>query len=122
MICTAPPAAGTFFSFPSAKKPIQRLSGDHIGSWAFSVPANWRALTRSMDRSHNVGLAPGASALNTKAWPSGDRANDGTLTVVLIAAEKAVFSGGKTGKLIGSPDDELIEGRAAKNSVAHRTS
>ena len=97
MTWTAPPAAGIFFSFPSAKKAIQRLSGDHMGSWASSVPASWRALTRSMDRSHNVGLAPRASALNTKAWPSGERANDGTLTVVLIAPEKAVFSGGKTG-------------------------
>ena len=69
-----------------------------------------------------MGLAPGTSALNARARPSGERANDGTLTVVLIAAEKAVFSGGKTGKLIGSPDDELIEGRAAKNSAAPRNS
>src|ERR1700731_2047835 len=73
-----------------------------------------------MERSHNMGLSPGASALNTKAWPSGDRANDGTLTVVLTAGENAVFSGGKTGTLIRSRADELIEGRAAKNSVAPR--
>src|SRR5229473_2607848 len=70
-----------------------------------------------MERSHNIGLAPGASALNTKARPSGDSANDGMFTVVLIAAEKAVFSGGKMGTLIGSPDDEVIEGRAARNNA-----
>jgi hypothetical protein len=39
------------------------------------------------------------------------------LTVALLAAEKAVFSGGKTGTLIGSADDEVIEGRVAKNSA-----
>ena len=34
-----------FFNIPSAKKPIQRLSGDQNGSWASSVPANWCAST-----------------------------------------------------------------------------
>ena len=40
MTSTVPPAAGTLFSVPSAKKPIQRLSGDQNGSWASSVPAS----------------------------------------------------------------------------------
>src|SRR6516164_8172782 len=69
-----------------------------------------------------MGLVPGACALNANEWPSGESANDGTLTVLLTAAANTVFSGGNTGKLIGSPDDEVVEGRAAKNSAAPRNS
>src|SRR5262249_38549672 len=68
-------------------------------------------------------LPPGTTALNTKAWPSGASANEGTLTVVLIATEKTAFSGGKTWKLIGSSADVLVEfteGRAAWNSATPR--
>src|SRR5262249_38212138 len=120
--CTGPPAAGIFFSFPEAKKPIQRLSGDQNGSCASSVPANSLAPTCSMDRTHSMGLVPGTAALNTRACPSGDRANSGMLTVVLRAGEKAVFSGGKTGKLIRSADGELTGGRTAKKTAAPRNS
>src|SRR5262249_45350649 len=70
-----------------------------------------------MDRSHNTGLAPGACAPKTRVRPSGDSANVGTFTVVLRAAEKSVLSGGKTGKLIASPDDERVDGRVAKNNA-----
>src|SRR5215471_5710157 len=109
--CTGPPAAGIFFSFPAAKNPIQRPSGDQNGSWASSVPANSFAPTCSMDRTQSIGLPPAVSALNTRARPSGERANLGMLTVVLNAAEKAVFSGGKTEKLMTSPDGELTGDR-----------
>ena len=65
---------------------------------------------------------PGIAALNTRAWPSGESANEGTLNVVLRRAENSAFSGGKTGKLIESRDDEVVEGRVAKNSVVPRNS
>src|SRR5439155_2264781 len=35
---TAPPLAGMVLSFPSAKNPMERLSGDQKGSVALSVP------------------------------------------------------------------------------------
>src|SRR5262245_27942103 len=41
---------------------------------------------------------------------------------MLVVAEKEVFSGGKTGKLVESPDDEVIEGRAASNNTAPSSS
>src|SRR5947207_10345821 len=75
-----------------------------------------------MRRSHNVGRPPDVPLLNTKAWPSGDSANDGMLTVVLTAPENVASSGGKIVKLIGSPADEVVESRAAKNSAAPRNS
>src|SRR5215471_10048309 len=114
--CAAPPAAGIFLSVPSAKKPTQRLSGDQNGSWASSVPANCPAYALSIDRIHSVGLAPGVSALKTSVWPSGETANEGTLTVVLTLDAKAVFSGGDTAKLIRSPDDVVVDRREARNS------
>ena len=60
------------------------------------------------------------AALNTRARPSGEIANEGMLNVVLSRAENSAFSGGKTGNLIESrddEDDETVEGRVAKNNV-----
>src|SRR5262249_44688933 len=109
--CTAPPPAGTFFKRPSAKKPIQRLSGDHMGSCASSVPESWCASTWSSDRTHSAGRAPGAPALKTNARPSGDNANAGALTVVLIAVKNVVPSEGNTGKLIASTEGDVGDTR-----------
>jgi hypothetical protein len=69
-----------------------------------------------------MGLAPGVAALNTNARPSGDSANEGTSNVLLVRAENSAFSGGKAGKLIESGDDEVVEGREARNSVVPRKS
>jgi hypothetical protein len=41
------------------------------------------------------------------------------LSVVFAREENSAFSGGKTGKLVESRDDEVVEGRVAKNSVVH---
>src|SRR5262249_1906248 len=117
-----PPAAGMFFSLPAAKKPIRLPSADQNGYRAPSVPANSRALTCSIDRSQSMGRPPAAPALYTRARPSGERANCGTLTVWLRSREKAVFSGGKTWKLIGALGVWLTEGRAAKNNVVPKRS
>jgi hypothetical protein len=43
-VIAAPPAMGTFLSFPSAAKPIQTPSGDKKGGSAPSVPAMGRGL------------------------------------------------------------------------------
>src|SRR5215831_4372516 len=76
-----------------------------------------------MDRTHNMGLPSGAAATNTTAWPSGERANDGALTVMLGAGEKAVPSGGDSGtRMTASSDDRLNGGRTAKNRAAVRKS
>src|SRR5215831_7783003 len=68
-----------------------------------------------MDRTQSMGLDPGASAPNTSARPSGESANCGTFRVVFTAFEKTVFPGGKTEKLMESPDEEFSEVRVAKN-------
>ena len=73
--CTGPPATGIFFSLPSAKNPIQRLSGDQNGFWACSVPGSGRAVTWLMERIQIMGSAVDEFATNTMARPSGDRAN-----------------------------------------------
>src|SRR2546422_315881 len=73
--CTAPPAAGTFFSLSSEKNPIQRPSGDQNGYSAPSVPGIEWADTSARGRSHNMELAPGTEAANTMSWPSGDSSN-----------------------------------------------
>ena len=68
-----------------------------------------------------MGLPPGVSALNTSARPSGESANEGTLTVVLAAAENAALSGGRTGKPIASRETGGVEGRAARNPAVPRS-
>ena len=67
-----------------------------------------------------MGRAPGIWALNTRACPSCESANEGTLSVVFAREENSAFSGGKTGKLVESRDDEVVEGRVAMNSVVPR--
>lgn len=58
--CATPPVASIFFSFASAKKPIQRLSGDQKGFHAPSLPAAARAEPSSSARTHSC-LRPAAS-------------------------------------------------------------
>ena len=51
----------------------------------------------------------------------GESANEGTLTVVLLSGELG-FLRREDGKLVESRDDEVVEGRVAKNSVVPRNS
>src|SRR5215831_18448725 len=78
IVWAVPPAAGIFLSFPSAKNPIQRLSGDQNGRSAFSAPSIIWAVPPCKDLSHKAALAPGAVATKTIDLPSGDKANWGT--------------------------------------------
>src|SRR5512143_4258014 len=70
----APPAASTRFSFPSAKKPIERLSGDQKGKKALSAPATGCAAAESSSRSHKDGDMPTFPAVKARRLPSGDSA------------------------------------------------
>src|SRR5215467_6133545 len=91
---TGPPATGIFFSFPSAKNPIQRLSGDQNGPSAPSVPGIARAKSAVKGLSHSVGLASAVAATKTIDRPSGDKANWGTATVAMRGPVKEALSGG----------------------------
>src|SRR5258706_525964 len=50
IVKTAPPSASIFLSFPLAKKPMERLSGDQKGREAPSVPARRAASVALRDR------------------------------------------------------------------------
>src|SRR6185436_1480562 len=47
------PARSTFFSFPSAKKAMKRLSGDQKGHIAWFVPGRGRVVSESRGRSQS---------------------------------------------------------------------
>ena len=53
--CGVPPRASTRFIWPSAKNPIERLSGDQNGQRARSVPGSGRASAESSVRTQSVG-------------------------------------------------------------------
>src|SRR4030095_12077647 len=83
-----PPVEGTAFrgffvdpvsrsirlNVPSAKKPIERLSGDQNGTRPRSVPTNGRDVPESSERSHNRDCSLVVAA-NTILRPSGDTAS-----------------------------------------------
>src|SRR5712691_9764422 len=75
-----PLAAFTFFSFPPAKNPIDRLSADQNGNCARSVPGSGRAVTLENGRTQSIGIPPllASNATNVIWRPSGDAANSGT--------------------------------------------
>ena len=54
-VCAAPPAISSRLSLPSAKNPIERLSGDQKGYAPPSVPASGRTEPASSERSHKRG-------------------------------------------------------------------
>src|SRR5262249_10619003 len=73
-VVTEPPLEGIRLSFPSAKKPIWRLSADQNGRYALSVPDNgWgdRELSR---RTQSCGLPCPEIATKTIWLASGDMA------------------------------------------------
>ena len=63
--------SGTFLSFPSAKNPRCRLSGDQNGKRAPSVLGNGRAERESSGRSQSCRW-PSEKTLNASVRPSGD--------------------------------------------------
>src|SRR5262245_8854744 len=71
----APPAISIRLSLLSAKNASDRLSGDHVGKFAPSVPGNARAVTESTGRSHKEGGPDFPRAANTTDFPSGEAAS-----------------------------------------------
>src|SRR5688572_2584912 len=68
-----PPPISTFLSFPAAKNPTNRLSGDQNGKVPPSVPGISRAPTAPTGRSQSWYLV-GLPATKTMLRPSGDTA------------------------------------------------
>src|SRR6516165_8207458 len=85
--CADPPAAGTFFSFPSAKKPTHLPSGDQKGRAPFSVPASSCAVSEFEGRIQRRLLPSTGWTENTRRVPSGENA--------ATPPTNAVPSGGK---------------------------
>ena len=67
-----PPDTSTFFSFPSAKKPTNRLSGDQNSDVAPSVPASGRADGESSSRIRIVNGPSARRATIATRRPSGE--------------------------------------------------
>ena len=67
-----PPDTSMVLSWPSAKKPTNRLSGDQKGSDAPSVPESGCAESASCSRTHNNDRPSGSVAVKAKRRPSGE--------------------------------------------------
>src|SRR5215470_16155408 len=96
-ICTAPRSTSIRFSFPSAKKPTDWLSGDQKGNEALSVPAKARPETESSGRTHNLDC-PSEVATHTIFCPSGEIAIDAGSAVGGVGIWKRI-SGGAGGEV-----------------------
>jgi hypothetical protein len=68
-------------SLPSAKKPMDRPSGDQNGSDGFSVPDSGRATGESRSRSHRKFRPEGPRATRASCVPSGDKARARTVDI-----------------------------------------
>src|SRR5579864_1698032 len=69
---TGPPAAETFFRWPSAKKPMNLPSADQNGNEAPSVPSSFLAVSSLRDRTQIESRSFGVRAQNATAVPSGE--------------------------------------------------
>ena len=72
IVWTEPSAMSIRFTFPSAKNPIQRLSGDQNGIIAFSVPASGRDVNESSRRTQSCVRSGFCVATNASCVPSGE--------------------------------------------------
>src|SRR5262249_19379187 len=72
--CGLPPVTSIFFSFPSAKNPMKRLSGDQNGQDPPSVPGSDCASEASNDLTQSRRRALGGPAAKAMRRPSGDTA------------------------------------------------
>src|SRR5947207_15078098 len=69
-VCADPPSTSSRFNLPSAKNPMDRLSGDQKGDDPFSVPFNGRAVVESSGRSQILEVPEVAT--KTILRPSGE--------------------------------------------------
>ena len=66
IFCAGPPVTSIFFSFPSAMKPRNRLSGDQKGRAVPSVPFKGCAARAFMERTQIRDLPSASTALNAR--------------------------------------------------------
>ena len=66
-------------SLPSAKKPMDRPSGDQKGSDGFSVPGSGRATDESRGRTQREFRPEESRATRASCFPSGERARARTV-------------------------------------------
>src|SRR5688500_866257 len=114
---TRPLAISSRFTRASAKKAIDRLSGDQNGSEACSVPANGDAAPFN-GRSHRRGVPP-ALATNTSWVPSGDIASDTGSVVVGVVISRRISAGGCAGDLDSHQETTAPAANAATSAAAH---
>ena len=99
--CTDPLSMAVRFSLPSAKNPIDRLSGDQKGSVPKSVPARGRPAVESSRRNHNCGR-PSDVAAKTTFCPSGEIASEsGSVVGGVEISSRTSPSGGAGLKIKG---------------------
>ena len=102
MIWTLPDANSTFFSFRSAKKPTNRLSGDQNGCAAPSDPAMACGTSESSERIHNARGPFARTVVNAIRRPSGE---------IACVRSNVVPGGGSIVKIDGAAGGELPAGR-----------
>ena len=101
----------------SAKKPIDRLSGDQNGSEACSVPASGDAVPLN-GRSHRRGVPP-ALATNTSWLPSGEIASDTGSVVGGVVISRRISAGGCAEGLDSHQETTAPAANAATSAAAH---
>src|SRR4029077_3779457 len=92
-VMTWPPSVLTFFSFPSAKKPMAFPLDDQKGNVAPSVPSNGSAVNLSNGRTQTRAVPFALTATKASFEPSGLSATEPPASPMRL---KAVPSGGKT--------------------------
>src|SRR2546428_9089174 len=91
-VSAGPPAASIFLSFPSAKNPTKRLSGDQNGNEAPSVPVSACAESPSRERTQRISLPSAVGATKVRRWPSGEMLREPALVSMKL---KLDFSGAR---------------------------
>src|SRR5271169_4152305 len=92
-----PPDTSIFLSFPSAKNPRKRLSGDQNGRKAPSVPASTCAVSVSSERIQRADFPSALVAAKAIRRPSGETARGAAgAPVAAYCRAKLHVSGGET--------------------------
>src|SRR6516165_3905769 len=90
-----PPEISIFLSFPPAKNPRKRLSGDQNGDDAPSVAASASGANVSRERTHKTNLPSLFAATKAIRRPSGETAT-GAVVPGVVVPNPAKFPGGET--------------------------
>src|SRR5262249_21569930 len=117
MVWAGPPDASTFLSFPPAKNPMKRLSGDQkmlAGPNTPSVPTSAVDESESSGRTHTRSLPP-ELAMKAIRRPSGES------TIVCNTPLRAVFSGGMIESLRTRLSGGVLRKERVANAIRART-